>query len=141
MSQTEAEYAKPLPVLEELSAEFYAFCKQGALHFQRCGGCNAWRHVPRELCAECGSWDWSWEASSGRGKVFSWTVVAHALHPSFQADTPYACVIVELEEGVRLLSHVEGVEPEALAIDMPVEVFFEAVTDEITLPKFRPVGA
>jgi uncharacterized OB-fold protein len=141
MGQNAAEYGKPLPETAGLAGEFYGFCKRGELRFQRCGSCRAWRHVPREMCAECGSWDWSWEASSGRGSVFSWTVVARALHPSFQDDTPYACVVVELEEGVRLLSHVAGVAPDGLRIDMPVEVFFEAVTDEVTLPKFRPAGA
>ena len=141
MSQTDAETAKPLPAMEGLAKEFYDFCKQGALHFQRCQGCGAWRHVPREMCAECGSWEWTWEASSGRGKVFSWTVVVRALHPAFQADTPYAPVIVEMEEGVRLLSQVVDVEPDALEIDMPVEVCFEAVTPEVSLPRFRRAGA
>jgi uncharacterized OB-fold protein len=127
--------------MEGLTKEFYDFCKQGALRFQRCSDCNAWRHVPREMCADCGSWEWTWEASSGRGKIFSWTVVARALHPAFREDAPYAPVIVEMEEGVRLLSQVVDVEPDALEIDMPVEVFFEAVTPEVSLPKFRRAGA
>jgi uncharacterized OB-fold protein len=141
MSDTQAEYGKPLPALEGLSKEFYDFCKQGTLHFQRCQSCAAWRHVPREMCADCGSWDWSWEPSSGRGKVFSWTVVALPLHPAFQADAPYAPVIVEMEEGVRLLSRIVDVEPDALEIDMPVEVCFEAVTPDVSLPLFRRAGA
>jgi uncharacterized OB-fold protein len=141
MSEADAAIAKPLPVLEGLAGEFYGFCKQGELRFQRCGGCGAWRHVPREMCAECGSWDWSWERSSGRGRVFSWTVVARALHPAFQADTPYAAVIVELEEGGRLLTHVSDVPADSLAIDLPVEVTFEAVTPEVMLPLFRRAEA
>jgi hypothetical protein len=141
MSETNAATDKPLPLLEGLIQEFYDFCKQGALHFQRCTSCNAWRHVPREMCAECGSWDWQWQASSGRGRVFSWTVVALPLHPAFRADAPYAAVIVELEEGVRLLSHVVDVAPDALEIDMPVEVCFEEATPDVTLPKFRRAGA
>ena len=140
MSETTSETTRPLPVLEGLTAEFYGFCRQGRLHFQRCDRCRTWRHVPREMCAECGSWEWSWEPSSGRGVVFSWTVVNRALHPAFEHDTPYAPVIVEMDEGVRLLSQVEGVAPGDLAIDMPVEVFFEAVTPEVSLPRFRPAG-
>ena len=136
-----SDTTRPLPELEGLTAEFYDFCKRGALHFQRCAGCRAWRHVPREMCAECGSWDWSWEPSSGRGVVYSWTVVERALHPAFQADTPYAPVIVEMDEGVRLLSQVEGVEPGDLEIDMPVEVFFDPVTPEVSLPRFRRADA
>ncbi len=136
-----AEYTKPLPALEGLAGDFYGFCKQGELRFQRCQGCGAWRHIPRDMCAECGSWDWEWAASSGRGSVFTWTVVGRALHPDFQDATPYAAVVVELEEGVRLLSHVVDCPPEELEIDMPVEVFFDAVTDEVTLPKFKRAGA
>jgi uncharacterized OB-fold protein len=141
MSQSAVETAKPLPEMEGLTKEFYDFCRQGALHFQRCSDCNAWRHVPREMCAECGSWEWTWEASSGRGKIFSWTVVARALHPAFREDTPYAPVIVEMDEGVRLLSQVVDCSSGELAIDMPVEVCFEEVTPDVTLPKFRRAGA
>jgi len=137
MSEDSRDYEHPLPELEGLTREFYDFCKQGTLHFQRCSSCRTWRHVPREMCAECGSWDWAWVASTGRGRIFSWTVVARALHPAFQDDTPYAPVIVEMDEGVRLLTQVTDVAPEALEIDMPVEVAFEAVTPEITLPRFR----
>lgn len=141
MSKTTTALPKPLPALEGLAGEFYGFCRKGELRFQRCGGCREWRHVPRELCAECGSWDWSWEASSGRGRIFSWTVVVRALHPAFQADTPYAVVIVELEEGLRLLTHVPDVPAEDLAVDLPVEVYFEAVSPDVTLPLFRRNGA
>jgi len=141
MSENTGEYTHPLPELEGLTKEFYDFCRQGALHFQRCTDCNAWRHVPREMCPECGSWDWAWAPSTGRGKIFSWTVVARALHAAFQDDAPYAPVIVEMDEGVRLLSQVTDVAPDELEIDMPVEVVFDAVTPEITLPRFRRAGA
>jgi uncharacterized OB-fold protein len=141
MSDSVQQYAKPLPELDGLTKEFYDFCKQGTLHFQRCTGCGAWRHVPREICAECGSWDWAWVPSTGRGRIYSWTVVVRALHPAFQDDTPYAPVIVEMEEGVRLLSQVENVAPENLEIDMPVVVCFEAVTADVSLPRFRRSAA
>ena len=130
-------YAKPLPAMQGLAKEFYAWCKQRELRFQRCGDCGAWRHVPRELCPQCGSWKWEWARSTGRGTVFTWTVVARALHPAFQQDTPYAPVVIEMDEGVRLLSQVVGCAPEELTIGMPVEVVFEDVTAEVTLPRFR----
>jgi uncharacterized OB-fold protein len=135
------EYGKPLPELEGFAGEFYAFCQQGELHFQRCTACGAWRHVPREMCAECGSFEWEWTRSSGRGAVFTWTVVDRALHPAFQADTPYAPVVVEMEEGVRLLSVIVDCPPDELDIGMPVEVAFDEVTPEVTLPKFRRASA
>ncbi len=130
---------KPLPVLDGLSKEFYAWCQRGELRFQRCGDCGAWRHVPREICAACGSWQWEWARSSGRGVIYTWTVVARALHPAFAAETPFAPVVVEMAEGVRLLSRVVDCPPEALAIGMPVEVIFEVATSEVTLPMFRRI--
>jgi len=136
-----SEYTKPLPELEGLTGDFYGFCKQQELRFQKCGGCGAWRHVPRELCARCGSWDWSWERSSGCGRVFTWTVVGRALHPAFAGAEPYACTVVEMDEGVRLLSEVVDVAPDDLEIDMAVEVFFDPVTDDVSLPKFRRASA
>ena len=101
----------PLPTLAGLAGEFYGWCQKHELRFQRCTACGAWRHVPRELCASCGSWDWEWARSSGRGTVFTWTVAARAMHPAFQDAVPYAPVVVEMEEGVRILSRVtdEGV--------------------------------
>jgi uncharacterized OB-fold protein len=141
MSEADAGYAKPLPVLEGLSKEFYDWCKQGQLRFQSCKSCGVWRHVPREMCAECGSWEWEWARSAGRGSVFTWTVVAVPLHPAFRDDVPLAPAVIELDEGVRLLSQVVDCPPDALEIGMPVEVCFDDVTSEITLPKFRRARA
>lgn len=133
-------YTKPLPVLEGHTKDFYAWCKKHELRFQQCTGCGTWRHVPRELCAECGSWDWEWMRSSGRGTVFTWTVAERPLHPAFAAHTPYTPVVIALEEGVRVLSEMVDCPHEQLVIDMSVEVVFDDVTPEITLPKFRRAG-
>ncbi len=141
MSDKGSEYTKPLPVLEGMTGEFYGFCKEGELRFQRCNDCAAWRHMPRDMCAECGSLSWEWARSSGCGKVFTWTVMAVPLHPTFMDSLPHASVVVEMDEGVRVLSEVVDCAPEELAFDMPVEVIFDAVTDEVTLPKFRRSSA
>jgi uncharacterized protein len=130
-------YSKPLPELDGHSGDFYRFCRQGELRFQRCKSCSAWRHVPREMCAECGSFDWEWARSSGRGRLFTWTVVTRALHPAFADSVPYAPAVIELEEGVRLLSQVLDCPPAELEVGMPVEVVFRPVTSEVTLPMFR----
>ena len=134
------EYIKPLPRGEDDNGEFYRFCTQHELRFQRCTDCRTWRHMPRESCPACGSFDWGWERSSGKGRVFSWTVVHRALHPTFADDVPYAVVVIELDEGVRLVSQVVGLAPEALRLGLPVEVMFDDVTPEVTLPKFRPLS-
>ena len=137
MSDTHTPIPKPLPELEGFTKDFYEGCSRGELRFQHCSDCKAWRHVPRELCAECGSWNWEWRASSGRGRIFTWTIIERALHPAFAGEVPFAAVVVELEEGVRLLSHVIDCPLDQLEMDLPVEVVFDAVTDDITLPRFR----
>ena len=137
MSVPDLTSATPLPRLVGLTKEFYDWCRRGELRFQRCGDCGAWRHVPRPMCAGCGSSRWEWARASGRGTIFTWTVAARAMHPAFRAAVPYAPVVVEMAEGVRLLSQVIDCPPDQLAIGMPVEVVFEAVTPEITLPRFR----
>lgn len=134
--------ARPLPTMAGLAGEFYGWCRKHELRFQRCTACGAWRHVPRELCAACGSFEWEWARSSGRGRIFTWTVAVRAMHPAFQNAVPYAPVVVEMEEGVRILSTVANCPPDALTIGMPVTVAFDDVTPEVTLPTFRcaPAG-
>jgi uncharacterized OB-fold protein len=128
---------RPLPALQGLTQQFYDWCRQRELRFQRCGDCGTWRHVPRETCARCGSFRWDWQRSSGKGRIFTWTVAARAMHPAFTADVPYAPVVVEMDEGVRVVSLMIDCPPDELEIDMPVEVTFDAVTPEVTLPRFR----
>jgi len=132
-----AEYSKPLPLLNGFAGEFYGFCKARELRFQRCTACGTWRHVPREMCASCGSFEAEWARSSGRGRVYTWTVAVQAMHPAFRDVAPYAPVVVAMDEGVRLLTQVVDCPPDQLEIDMPVEVVFEDVTPEVTLPRFR----
>lgn len=137
MAEQRNAYAKPLPELDGLTKKFYAWCKRGDLRFQRCSACDAWRHVPREMCALCGSFEWTWKRSSGRGTVFTWTTVARPMHPAFADDVPYAPVVIEMDEGVRLVSEVLDCSPDELEIGMPVRLAFDHVTTQVTLPKFR----
>jgi len=138
-SQSPPAYNRPLPRRHGFGAEFYGFCKNHELRFQRCKGCGAWRHVPRDMCAKCGSVTWEWAKSSGKGKVFSWTTVMQPMMPQFADAVPYSPVVIELEEGVRMVSWIVGLRPEELRLDLPVEVVFDDVTAEVTLPKFRKV--
>jgi uncharacterized OB-fold protein len=123
-----------------LNAEFYAYCAAGELRFQRCGSCGAWRHPPRYRCGACGSGDWSWERSSGRGRIFSWTVTHQLLDPAYADELPYAIVVVELDEGPRLVGNLRGLAPASLRLDLPVEVEFEAVSGTVALTHFRPAN-
>ena len=129
---------RPLPSPVGLAAEWYAHLARGELRFQRCAACGRWRHPPRHLCAECGSDTWEWAAASGRGTLFSWTVTHQAMHPAFTDALPYAVVVVELDEGVRVVSGVRGIEPAGLRLELPLQVEIEPVDDAIGLVYVRP---
>lgn len=137
MNDKAASIPRPLPKLEGATGQFYDWCRKGELRFQRCTSCGTFRHPPRELCAECRSFDWEWARSTGQGTVFTYTIVERALHPAFAGATPYAAAVVELAEGVRLLSRVVDRPPEQLRIGMPVLVDFEALSETVTVPVFR----
>lgn len=128
---------RPLPAMTGLTAQFYEWCSRGELRFQRCSRCATFRHVPRDLCAECGSFDWEWARSSGNGTVFTYTIVTRALHPGFADAVPYAAAVIELAEGVRILGNIVDCPPGELRIGMPVRVDFERQSDAVTLPVFR----
>jgi uncharacterized protein len=123
----------PQPV--GLNAEFYAHAAAGQLHFQRCAGCSTWRHPPRFSCASCGSDEWTWQPSSSRGRVFSWTVTHRAVDPAF--EPPYAVVLVETEEGVRVVGNMRDADPSVLELDLPIEIELEPVSDTVALLTFR----
>jgi uncharacterized OB-fold protein len=135
--ETQSEYKMPLPRMRGPAADFYKYCHAHELRFQRCTDCGTWRHIPRDMCAKCGSFNFEWARSSGKGKIFSWTVAEQPFLPQFKAIVPYVVVVVELEEGVRMVSWVTDIKPDELKLGMPVEVVFEDVTPEVTLHRFR----
>jgi uncharacterized OB-fold protein len=122
--------------MDELAVQFYAECAKGRLCFQRCRNCQTWRHLPRHGCGHCGSTDWDWSPSTGRGRVFSWTVTHQAPFPGI--PTPYVVAIVETEEGVRLAAGLRDVEIDAVQLDMPVELELVPVNDSASVPFFHP---
>jgi uncharacterized OB-fold protein len=84
--------------------------------------------------------DSEWVKLSGKGEVYSFIIVHRRYHPAFAADIPYVVAIIEVEEGLRMLSNVIGCKPDAVRIGMPVEVSFEDVSPEFALPKFKPAS-
>ena len=133
------DYAKPLPIPSEDSGPFWAAARQHKLSLQRCKSCGSFRFPPSPVCPECTAEGGEWTALKGRGRVFSFVVFHRAYHKSFEGDLPYAVAVVELEEGPRLLSNIVGIPADKVRCDMPVQVVFEDVTPECTLPKFKPV--
>jgi len=132
-------YTKPLPTLSRTSAKFWKAAKRHELCLQRCQDCGHYVVHPRSLCPQCLSSNSRWEKVSGRGTVYSYTVIRRASTPGFEEDVPYVFAIVELDEGPRMATNIVGIEPEKVAIGIKVEAFFDDVTPEITLVKFQPV--
>ena len=131
-------YRKPLPRIDEESRGFWEALARHELYFQRCRSCGSKRLYPRALCPACLSAATEWVRASGRGTVYSFTVTNQNQAPGFREELPYVLAMVELEEGPRLMTNVIGCAPDVVRIGMTVEVVFEDVTAEITLPKFRP---
>jgi uncharacterized OB-fold protein len=119
-------------------APFYAAARRHELVVQRCAHCATLRFPAREICSRCLARDVVWQPVSGRGTVFTVAVMHRANHPAFAAEAPYAVAVVELEEGVRMTAQVTGIPAREVAIGLPVEVWWDPVTPEVTLPRFRP---
>jgi uncharacterized OB-fold protein/acyl dehydratase len=127
---------RPRPGITRDNAFWWEGVKAGKLRIQRCGGCGTLRHPPRPMCPRCQSLDWDTVESSGKGVVYSFVVSHYPQVPAF--DYPLAIGLIELEEGTRLVSNVIDIDPADVHVGMPVEVVFEAVDDDWTLPLFRP---
>ncbi|MGB1005637.1 MAG: Zn-ribbon domain-containing OB-fold protein [Thalassobaculaceae bacterium] len=126
-----------IPVPTPETQHYWDGAKAGELRLQRCTDCGHIYFPPRPFCPHCGSRAVEVFTASGRGRLFSY-VINHLPSPGF--TPPFAIAVVELEEGPRLMSNIVDCPqtPEALKIDMPLEVTFETLTDEITLPQFKP---
>ena len=125
-------------VLYRSSTPFWDGVKKGKLLLQKCKSCGSILNPPRPMCPNCQSIEQEWVQSSGKGKVYSWVTYQESPHPAFKA--PYSVVLVELEEGVRLVTNMIDTKPDDIQIDMPVEVMFDSITEDLTLPKFKKVG-
>ncbi len=134
------DHQRPLPQVNGDNEGFWAGCREHELRFQRCSDCGHIRWPASILCPQCHSRSSEWVTSSGRGKVYTYVIYRVAFHPAFEEALPYVVAVVELEEGPRLLTNIVGCPPEEVHCEMPVEVTWEDVTDEVTLPKFRPLS-
>jgi uncharacterized OB-fold protein len=124
-----------------VAAPYWNALAAGRHAFQRCTACgHAWL-PPRHECPNCLQSAYAWETASGQAQLVSWVVFHVAFDPAFAARLPYNVAIVELAEGPRLISNVVGIDdPEALAIDQPLELVIES-EDGVAIPRYRPVAA
>ena len=135
-----ADYTKPLPVPDPLTKHYWDSVKAHAMQIQKCGSCGKFVFYPRSVCPHCGLRELHWTSVSGKGKVYGFTISYQKGMPAFGAEAPYSIAVVELDEGVRLMTNLVNIapDPEKIKVGMDVVVHYDDVTDVITLPKFKP---
>ncbi len=138
----ELDVRKPVPAMTTEAKPFWDAATQQRLTIQRCHDCKSWIWTPRPACNECGSEKVEWTPVSGKGEVYSFTVirqvVGRAASKAFESDIPYVIAWVDLDEGPRLITNIIGCPVEDVKLGMKVTVQFEQASDKIWLPKFRP---
>lgn len=131
-------YTKPLPLIDAQSRPYWEAAHRHELRLPKCDDCGTLRIQFERWCPRCGSEKSTWARLSGRGTVWSHCTFHRKYFPEFEADLPYGVALVQLEEGPKLITNLVGVKHDEVRIGMPVEVFFDDVTPEVTLVKFRP---
>lgn len=122
------------PVQTAFSRPWFTACSEGRLLLQRCEHCGNVQFYPRTLCSHCSATAPSWHEASGRGTIASYTVVRRAVSDAY--TVPYIVALIDLAEGPRLMSNIVEADPAQLQIGLPVQVRFEAWSEETTLPVF-----
>ncbi len=133
------EAGRYLPKSTPETSHFWNGTREGRLLLQKCSRCVQPYFPPRPFCPTCGSRDVVAFESCGRATLHSY-VINHRAPLGFTA--PYAIAVVELEEGPRMMTNTVNAPqtPEALVLDMSLQVTFQKLSDEITVPLFEPVG-
>ncbi|MGV8997181.1 MAG: Zn-ribbon domain-containing OB-fold protein [Parvibaculaceae bacterium] len=133
-----AEYPRPLPVPTPETQAFWDGCAAGELRLQKCDACAHTYFPPRDFCPECSGRKVTTFKASGKAILYSY-VINHRPRPDFGTE-PHSIAVVTLAEGPRMMTNIIDCPqtPEALQLDMALEVSFEKVSDTISLPKFAP---
>lgn len=132
-----ATYRKPLPAMNDVTRGFWELAREEKLAVQRCLRCGDRHFPPAPVCPACLADDQQWEVVSGRGTLLSWVTFHRAYWDGFAPDLPYDVCLVALDEGPMLVSNLVETAGATVAVGNRVEVVFERVTDDVTLPKFR----
>ncbi len=133
----------PYPIPEYGAEAYWEACNREQLVMQRCSACNKYRWHPSPLCTHCSDARFIWAPLSGRGKVMTWTVVTHPVHPAAVKKVPYVVVQIELAEqaGLTMISNLIDVPHDAIRVGLPVIVTFVAHAEGQKLPMFSGVSA
>jgi uncharacterized protein len=135
--QDEGTVKRPDPLVTEDSEVFWLAADDSRLVAQRCSACGALRHPPRPMCPHCHSLDFELQELSGRGRVYSFSVLHHPQNPAF--EYPVLAALIDLEEGVRVMSNLRGIEPSEIRIGLPVVVGYAPTVGGHQVPVFEPI--
>lgn len=130
--------SRPGPIVTDDSAPFWSAAAEQRLVAQACTGCGRLWHPPRPMCPHCGSLHHAVRELSGLGTVYSYSLLHHPQHPAF--EYPVIAALVDLDEGVRLVTNLVGIERDAVAIGVRVSVTFAPTAEGTHVPVFRPVA-
>lgn len=133
-----SNYKLPLPLMTKTSKVFWDGCKEGKLLYQVCADCGQYMNLPKIICSNCMSRNLEWKESKGKGKIYMFTTTYAFSPPEFMGALPYTVALIKLDEGPKFMSNIIECDPKELKCDMPVEVVFDKVTEQVTLHKFRP---
>jgi hypothetical protein len=139
MQQTTQVLKRPIPVPDADSAPFWDACREHRLTVQQCSSCAKKRYPPVGICHQCRSWDFEWTELT-EGTVHSWVVCNHGVIESLREEAPYIVAIVDLGDGVHIVTNLVEIEPEDVVADMPVSVRFQQIEGGFTLPVFAPAA-
>jgi hypothetical protein len=140
-TEKKGKYDKPLPEFRPETKPFWEACKKHELVLPRAKTTNEFFFYPRAVSpGEDMTQNIEWVRASGKAKVWTYAIHHMGPTPAYKNEPPYVVALVETQEGVKMMTNIIGCKPEEVYIGMDVEVVFEDVTPEVTLPKFRPVG-
>jgi uncharacterized OB-fold protein len=137
---TTADAALPLPAPTAITLPFWRAAREHRLVIQRCESCGKLRFYPSAGCDACGSGEAVWVDVSGSGRVYSWIVVHRSAHPAWRRRVPFVSAIVELAEqpGLLVPGLLTDIDPAAVRADLDVTVWFDDMTADISVPRWRP---
>ena len=132
-------FPRPVPSIDD--QEFWDGCNRDELLIQRCSACKKFRWLPKPMCPHCNALEHEWVKMSGKGKVFSWTIIVHPVHPAAVEKVPYNVAQVQLDEDPDLImvTSLVDVKNEDIQMDMRVEAVFTEHEPGVKIAKFRPV--
>jgi uncharacterized OB-fold protein len=138
MSERYFPDSMPPPMADTLSLPWWEAAAEHRLVVQRCSECAHTRHPPAPVCPACRSHASDWQELPGRGEVYTYTIVHRPIAAGQQLPYVVAVIALEGSGGLRMISNLVEVDPDAVEIGMPVELVWEDMSDELAIPRFRP---